>query len=311
MKNKGLIAFIFIFTVLVGGAFLVGNSSTAQAYDGYFGSYDNGYDDYGYGDSYDNYYDDYGYGYDNGCDYGCGGYDDYGYGYDYGYDDYGYGYDSGCDYGCGGYNYDYPEYDDCYYGYCDNYDECDYGCGGTYVPPAQPININNSNSNTNNSVNNNNNNNVNNIVIRNMVGGYSEPTYDREIVRERRDEPLVCTPASQSAGVNQSVSLRVSGGNGSYSWNAPGSQNLNGRGDSVSLRYPTSGLKTITVSSAGQTATCFVQVTGGQVLAEFIELPNTGAGGIHALMPNLLAIGGAILAAVAALVFFVRRAVIA
>lgn len=302
MKNKGLIAFIFIFTVLVGGALLVGMSSTAKAYDGYFSSYDNGYDDYGYG--YDDYCDygcgdyDYDYGYDDYCDYGCGDY------YDYDYPSY-----DECDYGYCGYDYyDYPEYDDCYYGYCGGYDECDYGCGET---PSQPVNINNSNTNTNNSVNNNNNSNVNNIVIRNYVGGYSEPTYDREVVRERQVEPLICTPSSQSAGINQSVSLRVSGGSGSYSWNAPGSQNLNGRGDSVSLRYPTSGLKSITVSSAGQTATCFVQVTGGQVLAEFIELPNTGAGGINALMPSILAIGGAILAAIAALVFFVRRAIIA
>lgn len=294
---------------------MVGTAQTASAYhdSGY------GYDDYGYG--YDDYgYGDYGYGYDDYGydDYGYGGYDDYGYGYDecdYGYcgSDYGYDYGYGdcyydcydypeydyCDYGC--YDdcyydcYDYPEYDDCYYGY---------GCG---EEERDPVEVNNNNNNSN--VNNNHNENINNINIR--FGGYSEPVRDREIVRERQDDPLICTPSSQSAGVNQSVSLRVSGGNGSYSWNAPGSQNLNGRGDSVSLRYPTSGLKTITVSSAGQTATCFVQVTGGQVLAEFIELPNTGAGGVNAIMPNILVIGGAVLAGLAALVFFVRRAIIA
>jgi hypothetical protein len=315
MKNKVLMAVVFVFAILVGGAFLVGNAPQAQACDEYYGDCgDWGGDygcDYGCGDySYD--YDECDYGCYDYCDYGC---DDYS---DYGYDDY-------CDYGCGYDDYDYYDYDECDYGYCDDYDdcydcddydydECEYGCD-TYTQPAQPINVSNENVNANYSVNNNNNNNVNNIVIRNNIGGsnYAEPVRERErevAVREV-ERALICTPASQSAPINQSVSLSVSGGNGNYSWNAPGSQDINGRGSSVQLRYPTSGLKTITVSSGGQSATCFVQVTGGQVLAEFIELPNTGAGGISAVMPNMLAIGGAVLGAIGALVFFVRRAIIA
>lgn len=312
MKNKGFIAFIFIFTALIGGAILVGTAQTASAYDDYgYG----GYDDYGYG-SYDSYgYDDYGYGsYD---DYGYGGYDSYGYDdYDYGgyddcyYDCYDYGYDYGYDYDDCYYDcYDYPEYDDCYYD-CYDYPEYD-DCHSCDAPvEREPVVIRNENNNSN--ISNNNNVNTNNIVIRNYSGGDSEPVryrereYDREIERA-----LICTPASQSAGVNQSVSLNVSGGNGTYAWSAPGSQNISGRGSSVQLRYPSAGLKTITVSSAGQSATCFVQVTGGQVLAEFIEFPNTGAGGINALMPNILAIGGSVLAGIIGLVYFVRRSIIA
>ncbi len=315
MKNQGFIAFVFAFTIFIGGAFLINNAAPAQAYHdgGYYDDYGYGYDGYGYG------YDDYGYGYGyDDCDYGyCGS--DYGYGYDYGYD-----YDDcyGCggydyyDYGCGYDCYDYPEYDDCYYGYCGNYDYPDYDyCYSCDDEDEEPIQINNTNTNTNVSNNNNNNVNNNHIVIRNFVGGESEPIRERERVYERdrdRDyDEVVCTPASQSVGINEYASLHVSGGNGNYSWSAPGSQNLAGRGDRVELRYPSSGLKTIVVSSAGDSATCFVQVTGGQVLAEFIEFPNTGEGGVRAILPNMIAIGGAVLAGIFGLVFAVRRAMIA
>ena len=298
MKNKGFIKVLFVVALLVGGVFSVSNAPAALAYhDDYGYGYDDyGYDDYGYG--YDYGYDDYS-GYDD-CYYDCGGYD-YDYGYDYGYEDCGYygcddyWYDD-CSYDC----YDYPVYDDCSYDCYDypEYDDC-YRCDEEYDEPSEERD---ENVNYNNNVNEN----INNITIRNYVGGHSEPV--RERVRE--NDPLVCTPSSQTAPVNQSVSLRVSGGTGTYSWNAPGSQSINGRGDSVSLRYPTSGLKTITVSSGGDTATCFVQVTGGQVLAEFIEFPNTGAGG-SAKLPSVIALGGAILAIAIASLVFVRRFVLA
>jgi len=316
---------------------------SGYGYDDYGGYNDYGYDDYGYNDyGYDDYgyndygYDDYGYndyGYDD-CGYDC--YDDYGYN-DSGYDDYGY---DDCGYDCYG-DYSYDDCYDCYgdYGYSDyGYDDCYFDCGGGYTgcsydcydephyydpcaygcnypqpqpqqPRPQPIDIENTNTNVSN--NNNNNANVNNITVRNFVGGDSEPVRERQVAVVRQDEPLVCRPASQTASVNQLVSLTVSGGNGTYAWNAAGSQGIDGRGTSVALRYPTSGLKTVTVTSGSQTATCFVQVTGGQVLAEFIELPNTGAGGINAVLPNMLALGGAALAFILGLAFFVRRAIIA
>ena len=75
------------------------------------------------------------------------------------------------------------------------------------------------------------------------------------------NNPVSCTPASQNVLVGQTVNLSVSGGNGNYSWSAPGSTNTSGTGSAFSTGYTSVGSKTVSVVSDGQSATCAVGVS--------------------------------------------------
>lgn len=70
-----------------------------------------------------------------------------------------------------------------------------------------------------------------------------------------------CSPASQSAYTNNTVSFSATGGDGSFSWSAPGSSNTSGTGSDFSTSYSITGGKTVTVTSAGQSDTCSVSVS--------------------------------------------------
>ncbi|MBL8030616.1 MAG: DUF11 domain-containing protein [Candidatus Doudnabacteria bacterium] len=71
---------------------------------------------------------------------------------------------------------------------------------------------------------------------------------------------VVCTPGNQTANINQSVYFSVSGGNGQYTWSAPSSANQTGGNVFFNTSYVTSGQKTVSVSSAGKTSICNVNV---------------------------------------------------
>ena len=71
---------------------------------------------------------------------------------------------------------------------------------------------------------------------------------------------LVCAPANQTVNVNQTATVSATGGNGTYAWTATAGTPATGTGSSFSTKYTTSGAKTISVISAGQTATCGVTV---------------------------------------------------
>ena len=71
---------------------------------------------------------------------------------------------------------------------------------------------------------------------------------------------LICAPPNQTVGINQAAPMSAAGGNGTYSWNAPGANLATGAGPNFSPSYPASGSYTVTVTSGNQTATCLVTV---------------------------------------------------
>ena len=56
------------------------------------------------------------------------------------------------------------------------------------------------------------------------------------------------------------VSVSATGGNGVYAWSAPGASTSAGSGATFVTSYPAAGTNTLTVTSAGQKATCQVVV---------------------------------------------------
>jgi len=70
----------------------------------------------------------------------------------------------------------------------------------------------------------------------------------------------VCSPGSQSVDVGQAASLTASQGDGNYSWSAPSGNPSSGSGSSFNVSYSTSGDKTVTVNSAGRSASCTVNI---------------------------------------------------
>lgn len=74
------------------------------------------------------------------------------------------------------------------------------------------------------------------------------------------DPALTCSPSSANVAVGQQVTFTASGGNGTYSWNAPGMATQSG--SSLTVYYPWSGGSFLTVSSGNQTAVCNVTITG-------------------------------------------------
>jgi len=95
---------------------------------------------------------------------------------------------------------------------------------------------------------------------------------------------LSCSPAVQNVTLGQVASVSASGGNGSYTWSSPDLTISNPTGSGFSADYASSGFKTLTVSSAGLTATCAVNVIAGTVTTPPVTtpvtpgLPDTGGG---------------------------------
>lgn len=71
---------------------------------------------------------------------------------------------------------------------------------------------------------------------------------------------LTCGPQNQTANVNDVVSLYATGGNGTYSWTAYDAQTVYGSGQNFYTRFNSAGSKNITVTSASQTVTCYVNI---------------------------------------------------
>ena len=95
---------------------------------------------------------------------------------------------------------------------------------------------------------------------------------------------LYCSPAAQNVTMGQTATVSATGGNGSYIWSAPDLTISNPNGSGFSANYASTGLHTLTVTSAGQTATCAVNVLLGSVVIPPTtppttpSLPNTGGG---------------------------------
>ena len=75
---------------------------------------------------------------------------------------------------------------------------------------------------------------------------------------------LTCSPANQSATVNNLAYFSASNGSGTYYWNANNGNPATGNGSSFSTRFSSNGTYTVSVSdSIGGYATCSVTVNGG------------------------------------------------
>lgn len=95
---------------------------------------------------------------------------------------------------------------------------------------------------------------------------------------------LFCSPAAQNVTLGQTASVTASGGNGSYVWSAPDLSITNANGTGFSANYASSGLKTLTVTSAGLSATCAINVLPTGTITTPVttvttpSLPATGGG---------------------------------
>lgn len=88
---------------------------------------------------------------------------------------------------------------------------------------------------------------------------------------------LACLPASQSLRLGQTATFSAVGGNGTYVWSSPDLSIINPNGSGFSASYASAGLKVMTVTSAGQTATCLANVSS-RVVVNDPGFPNTGGG---------------------------------
>ncbi len=72
--------------------------------------------------------------------------------------------------------------------------------------------------------------------------------------------PVSCLPSSQSISVGGTAGLSASGGDGTYSWSAPGGSPSTGTGGTLNVSYSTAGTQNVTVNSNGTSYTCSVNV---------------------------------------------------
>ena len=72
---------------------------------------------------------------------------------------------------------------------------------------------------------------------------------------------VVCSPSSQSVIPGQTAGLAASGGDGNYSWSAPGGSPSSGSGPTFNVSYSAAGDYDVAVTSAGQGAHCAVIVS--------------------------------------------------
>ncbi len=95
------------------------------------------------------------------------------------------------------------------------------------------------------------------------VGGYVNAWSNMTSTKVACAPPveLTCAPAMQTIDINQTASFSANGGTGTYAWSAPGANITSGTGKNFSTVYPSSGNRTVTVTSGSKTATCAVVVT--------------------------------------------------
>lgn len=91
---------------------------------------------------------------------------------------------------------------------------------------------------------------------------------------------LSCFPATQNVTLGQTATVSASGGDNNYVWSAPDLNITNPNGTGFSASYASTGVKTLTVRSAGLVNTCAINVlsNGTPVTPVTPTLPNTGNG---------------------------------
>lgn len=78
---------------------------------------------------------------------------------------------------------------------------------------------------------------------------------------------LTCSPSLQTVETGTLASVRLSGGNGTYSISAPGYTAINTDNNRFSFTYKTPGRKSVVATSGSQEATCVIEVTGASLVA--------------------------------------------
>ncbi|MFH0890773.1 MAG: hypothetical protein V1856_01940 [Candidatus Liptonbacteria bacterium] len=92
---------------------------------------------------------------------------------------------------------------------------------------------------------------------------------------------LSCSPAVQNVTLGQTISVSALGGDGTYVWASPDLTIINPNGSGFSANYASSGLKTLTVRSAGLMDTCAINVLSNVTptpVPVTPGLPSTGGG---------------------------------
>ncbi len=91
---------------------------------------------------------------------------------------------------------------------------------------------------------------------------------------------LNCAPGSQNVTLGQTAYFTATGGNGAYTWSSPDLTIITPTGSGFSASYASTGLKTVSVTSAGVTDTCAVNVLANTTPVPPVipGFPNTGGG---------------------------------
>jgi hypothetical protein len=91
----------------------------------------------------------------------------------------------------------------------------------------------------------------------------------------QQTQALTCNPATQSVAIGQTAQFTAGGGTGTYSWAAPGGSPSAGNTNAFNASYATSGTKTVTLTSGGQTVTCTVFVAPAPIppLINVVKVP--------------------------------------
>ncbi|MEK7195538.1 MAG: type II secretion system protein, partial [Patescibacteria group bacterium] len=87
-----------------------------------------------------------------------------------------------------------------------------------------------------------------------------------------------CSTFPSTVNTGENTAATGSGGDGSYAWSAPGGSPSSGNGTVFSTYYGTSGVKTITVTSASQNGNCNVTVNSSPGPAPTITSINPSSG---------------------------------
>ncbi len=74
--------------------------------------------------------------------------------------------------------------------------------------------------------------------------------------------PVSCSAAVSTVAPNQAAIFTATGGNGSYVWSGTNLNITNATGNQFAVSYPTPGVYTIVVSSAGFSGSCTMTVAG-------------------------------------------------
>lgn len=96
-----------------------------------------------------------------------------------------------------------------------------------------------------------------------VTSGSKTATCEVVVLSSPTGPNLFCNPPSQYASLGQTLLVTASGGNSIYSWSAPDGNISTNSGSSVYVSYASTGVKTITVSSNGLTASCVIIINPG------------------------------------------------